>query len=169
MSLPSDLLAQAEHLARRESKRPKQASLRRAVSAAYYALFHLLTSEASRMFVRDDRLFALVNRVYDHTEMKKVSASFSKGEYPQLFDSVKAAFPVGAQLKSVAKTFVRLQQARHEADYDLAKCFARSEVLDLIAQVEQAFQDWQTIRRDDLARLYLACFLLWKNWDKPPR
>lgn len=45
MGLPEDLLEQAGHLARRERKRPRQASLRRAVSAAYYALFHLLTSE----------------------------------------------------------------------------------------------------------------------------
>ena len=42
MSLATDLLEQADHLARRERKRPKQASLRRAVSAAYYGLFHLL-------------------------------------------------------------------------------------------------------------------------------
>ena len=41
MSFPNDLLEQARHLANREPKRPKQASLRRAVSTAYYALFHL--------------------------------------------------------------------------------------------------------------------------------
>ena len=38
MSLHQDLLAQARHLLRKEPRRPKQASLRRAVSAAYYAL-----------------------------------------------------------------------------------------------------------------------------------
>ena len=37
MSLHADLLAQAEHLAQLESGRPKQASLRRAISSAYYA------------------------------------------------------------------------------------------------------------------------------------
>ena len=42
MTLASDLLAQAKHLAGRERGRPRQASLRRAASAAYYALFHLL-------------------------------------------------------------------------------------------------------------------------------
>ena len=37
MTLPADLLKQAGFLARRERKRPSQASLRRAVSASYYA------------------------------------------------------------------------------------------------------------------------------------
>lgn len=44
MSLPNELLAQARHLATKEPRRPRDASLRRSVSAAYYALFHLLTA-----------------------------------------------------------------------------------------------------------------------------
>ena len=46
MNLAEDLLEQANHLARREKGKPKQASLRRAVSTAYYAAFHLLVAEA---------------------------------------------------------------------------------------------------------------------------
>ena len=46
MTLARDLLEQATYLSQREKTRPKQASLRRAVSAAYYAVFHLLNSEA---------------------------------------------------------------------------------------------------------------------------
>jgi len=47
MSLAKDLLDQANRLARSEKSKPKQASLRRAVSTAYYALFHLLIAEAT--------------------------------------------------------------------------------------------------------------------------
>jgi len=46
MPFADDLLEQAHHLATREAGEPKQASLRRAVSTAYYALFHLLIDEA---------------------------------------------------------------------------------------------------------------------------
>ena len=46
MSFPDDLLEQAYHLANREPESPKQASLRRAISTAYYALFHMLVDEA---------------------------------------------------------------------------------------------------------------------------
>jgi hypothetical protein len=49
MSLPADLLAQARRLVSLDPRRPRQASLRRAISTAYYALFHLLISEASAM------------------------------------------------------------------------------------------------------------------------
>ncbi|MGA8172582.1 MAG: hypothetical protein WB816_17365 [Methylocystis sp.] len=45
-----DLLALADDLAQRDSGRPKQASLRRAVATAYYAVFHALAK------MRADRL-----------------------------------------------------------------------------------------------------------------
>jgi hypothetical protein len=41
-----DLLEQAVRLAMLDVRRPKQANLRRAVSSAYYAVFHLLVDEA---------------------------------------------------------------------------------------------------------------------------
>jgi hypothetical protein len=42
VSLASDLLDQASTLAELDPMKPKQASLRRAISAAYYLVFHLL-------------------------------------------------------------------------------------------------------------------------------
>ena len=51
MSLHADLLRQARQLATRERRRPLQASLRRGVSASYYALFHLLVHEATSRMV----------------------------------------------------------------------------------------------------------------------
>ncbi|MEX2560734.1 MAG: hypothetical protein WD403_12510 [Pirellulales bacterium] len=116
MSLHADLLTQAEYLANKEPKRPKQASLRRAISAAYYA--------------------------------------------------VKGVFPIPQEVQNVAKAFVDLQQARHDADYDLARSFPRSDALAFVEQAKQAFVDWRGVRKGDLARIYLACFLLWKQWDK---
>ena len=49
MGLHPELLKQARFLARREPRKPVQASLRRSVSASYYALFHLLVDEATRL------------------------------------------------------------------------------------------------------------------------
>lgn len=46
MSIHKDLLQQARLLAILDEKRPKQANLRRAISSAYYALFHYLIDEA---------------------------------------------------------------------------------------------------------------------------
>jgi uncharacterized protein (UPF0332 family) len=172
MSLHDVLLAQSNYLLRREPRRPKQASLRRAVSAAYYALFHLLIHEASRVFVRDDDTIGMIARSYGHGDMLDVSRKFANGELPKKLHPLLATFnkvgrqPVVDRLKSVSKTFVRLQEARHEADYNLRKKFTRNEAEDLVDLTERAFSDWKQIRNDDLARIYLSCFLVSKSWDK---
>ena len=46
--LSDDLLLQAKHLQQLDKLKPKQANLRRAVSSAYYSLFHLLIDEATQ-------------------------------------------------------------------------------------------------------------------------
>lgn len=74
MSLQRDLLRQARQLALHEPRRPRQASLRRAVSAAYYAVFHLLLDAVSREVVSGsdhDLLRQTVSRAVTHAEMKK--------------------------------------------------------------------------------------------------
>jgi len=78
-SLPEHLLEQAWHLAGRERTRPRQASLRRAVSTAYYAFFHFLIREAVRQIgpnLSEDNH----NRAYrwfDHAAMYRVARLFS--------------------------------------------------------------------------------------------
>jgi uncharacterized protein (UPF0332 family) len=166
MSLHSDLLSQALHLVNRERRRPRQASLRRAVSTAYYALFHLLIHEASTMLVPNAALRLIVSRAFAHTEMNKAPKSFAGGTLPNKFGPVTGGAPIPNALIDVARAFVDLQQARHEADYNLAKSFAKNEAKALIDQVAQAFHDWQAVRGSDHAQLYLACLLLWERLDK---
>jgi hypothetical protein len=161
MTLHHDLLDQAEHLATKEPKRPKQASLRRAVSATYYALFHLLVDEAVVRFAKGPGASALrdlLRRAFDHGEMKRMSKAFLGGSLPpSLAAALKAPIPV--DLRLTAKAFVGLQEARHEADYDLSRRFARAEVNDLIADTRDALQCWSAVRTSEAARLYLAALL----------
>jgi hypothetical protein len=58
----------AYHLAKREPKRPRGASLRRAVSTSYYALFHLSICEATRNWKRVGQPAAL-GRFFEHGKM----------------------------------------------------------------------------------------------------
>src|SRR5258708_1560887 len=69
MPFPDHLLEQARHLAHREKTRPRQASLRRSVSTAYYALFHLLISEATFNWKRADQR-PLLARFFEHGKMR---------------------------------------------------------------------------------------------------
>ena len=161
MSYPKDLLDQARHLANKERRRPKQASLRRAISDAYYSLFHLLIDEGAKMLVTDRDLRRLVQRCFLHTEMKEASRSFASGSLRpefQVFGSVPS------DLAIVAGTFVDLQETRNNADYNFAVSFTRTEANDFIARVEQAFASWEIVKNQRIAQVYLAHLLLLRKW-----
>ena len=70
-ALPRDLLQQAYDLAYKETTDPKQASLRRAVSTAYYALFHLLIDEAVGKWAIE-RQRSILARTFEHSKMKAI-------------------------------------------------------------------------------------------------
>jgi uncharacterized protein (UPF0332 family) len=170
MSLATDLLEQANHLARRERKRPKQASLRRAISAAYYSLFHLLLKEASQQMVSDANLRCLVSRAFSHGDMASAAKSFASGG--SLPAHITAAFPgsIPPEVSQIARAFVDLQQARHDADYNLLKSFTRQEAIDHMVTAQRAFSAFDTIKArptDKVAlELFLSALLLWKQWGK---
>ena len=82
MSRHGDLLRQARHLATKEPRRPLQASLRRAVSAAYYSLFHLLVDEAINRMISAprDSLRDCLRRPFAHANMRKVAQQFARSD-----------------------------------------------------------------------------------------
>ncbi len=168
LSLHADLLAQAKHLARKEPRRPKQASLRKAVSSGYYALFHLLIDEASTFLIRGAKRSELRNclaRAFKHAAMKQVAQAFSMRRPNESMKIAPAlrGLTLQSELVSVASAFVDLQQARHEADYDRARVFGRQEVLDFLDLVEQAFQNWRVVRSTPQADAFLVALLAEKH------
>ncbi|HKK17110.1 MAG TPA: hypothetical protein VJ952_00395, partial [Opitutales bacterium] len=70
------------------------------------------------------------------------------------------------ELRRLSTTFVDLQQARHEADYDPAIRLTRSEVLDLVGRVEQAFEDWQMIKNSLQSDVFLAGLMAQRNMKR---
>ncbi len=72
-SFHRELLEQARHLANRRPRQPRQGDLRRAVSAAYYSLFHFLIDEACRYLLGsspdDHTLRTILARAFLHAEM----------------------------------------------------------------------------------------------------
>jgi len=153
MALAQDLLDQAYHLAKLESGAPKQASLRRAVSAAYYALFHLLIDEAVGHW-GVPRHRSILARTFDHGKMKGISEDHIRSFY-------SSGQPLtGAQLKNVAQAFVQLQEKRHTADYDNAFVWSRDDALVAIDAAAAAFTDWHAIRDQDNAQDYLLQLFL---------
>ncbi|MBZ0252896.1 MAG: hypothetical protein K8I02_06100 [Candidatus Methylomirabilis sp.] len=166
MSLHDDLLEQAARLAELDPRRPKQASLRRAVSTAYYALFHLLVHEACGRLVSGPgrtRLRQCLGRAFQHEAMKEAAKGFASQSVSTKIVPALQGATVQSELVRVASAFVDLQQARHEADYDTARRFTRQETLDLVDQADRAFRDWDSVRTSLQADVFLVALLTLKH------
>jgi uncharacterized protein (UPF0332 family) len=165
--LARDLMDQARHLATVDTGKPKQANLRRAISAAYYALFHLLSMECSRrMGPRTPVLLgAKISRSLGDSEMRQVCKSILSAN---LSDALQDLQPEGfsPMLRTVAEAFTRLQEARHLADYDTSISYSRTTTLDLIDFAEEAFRAWQIVRSRDEANVFLAALLFANRWSR---
>ncbi len=167
MTLPHDLLEQAGHLVRRERLKPKQASLRRSISTAYYALFHLLIEYATFPLAprKPPGLRALVGRAFAHGEMHKVCKHFASGGLPDSTKSLLAA-PLSPDVRMVAAIFVDLQDARHEADYNVSKSWTRLEGTRYIQKVHDAFKAVEKIWKTPEGNVFFAALLLQRQWTK---
>jgi hypothetical protein len=159
MSLHRDLLDQARHLAGREPRRPKQASLRRAISTAYYALYHLLVAEGTRVLIRNVEPKNRFTRAFEHANLKNASRAFANPQPTQL-PHLTGGAPVPSDLEVVANAVIELQEARHEADYNVGARFSRLETKNLIGQAKAAFEAWKRVRTDPIAHNFLAALLL---------
>lgn len=116
------LLSVADTLARLDD--PTTVARRRAVSSAYYALFHGLIAEAVRHTFGDDAARDgdryTVSRWYNHGEMRTVSRwviRISRSDSVPNGVEVLLGNPP-PDLIELARAFIQLQEARHEADYD---------------------------------------------------
>jgi hypothetical protein len=153
MAFAEDLLKQAFLLLNKESKNPTQASLRRSVSTAYYALFHLLIQEASDNWSRADTRDYLA-RAFAHRTMKQACTWAENATY----DPANSPLVI-AKLRSVARAFRELQLQRHLADYSNATKWDRIKASAKVNQAKTAFHDWESIRNEFVAQKYLVSLL----------
>ena len=165
---PEHLLEQAERLASAGTGRPRQADLRRAVSTAYYALFHLLTRESSRKVASHVGLRLLVARAFNHAEMKRASVAFAKKQLPEDLGSTMPTATISADLQMVANSFVQLQEYRHRADYDTRsdRGFTRQTARAEVRRAREAFDAWERVRNEAAAEVYLLALLLHGRWGR---
>ena len=136
MAFPDDLLKDAFLLAARGGKNPKQSSLRRAVSTAYYALFHLLIADFVLNWKTKDQRVRL-GRMFDHSRMR--NASFKPAS--------SSPTPVEADLMKVINAFGLLQDDRHSADYDVAKEWTRADAINSLTIAVDAFKAWSLFEK----------------------
>ena len=111
--------------------RPRQAMLRRAVSTAYYAMFHALCQSNADILVGptptapDTALWVGTYRALDHR-----SAKNRLNQFVQMRPD--------PALRDFGLLFGNLQEQRTNADYDPSARFVRSQVVNLIDRAEAA-------------------------------
>jgi hypothetical protein len=120
---PDHLLDQAERLTVSQGAgAPRQADLRRAISTAYYGVFHAIATEAADDFVgrtqRDSPRYALVYRSIDHGRLRGVCEDVVKPTPPAKYAKYLPSAGLGSDLIAVATAVSELQERRHSADYD---------------------------------------------------
>ena len=138
-----DFIATARRLAEPPGRgRPRETDLRRAISTAYYALFHCLATCCANTLVGgpgSNRDMNAWNRMY---------RSFEHGIARQRCrHSDIATFPIGIQ--NFATEFAEMQVMRHTADYAPDAEFRRSDVIRDIARIERVIDDFNAVHISD--------------------
>ena len=120
---PEHLFDQANRLASSSSAgAPRQVDLRRAMSSAYYGVFHFAMTSLADEFVgvtdRGSSRYVLVYRSIDHRRLKEVCSDVAKQTPPGKYSQYLPGNGLGANLQAFSSAVVDLQEKRHRADYD---------------------------------------------------
>lgn len=134
--------------------RPRQSELRRAVSMAYYAMFHALAKQSADMLVgatRGNRSQRAWRQAYRSLEHGLAAAQCKR--------PIIRRFPV--EIQEFGEKFADNQQLRHAADYDPDASFTRIETLRLIDVADSAIWDFE--RSDAIDKRAFAVYVMFRS------
>jgi hypothetical protein len=128
---PDHLFEQADRLIGvLAAGRPRQVDLRRAVSSAYYGLFHAILAAAADEMIgaayRSTENYALAYRSIDHRVLRVLCIEVQKA-IPAKYRRYEPAGGFSRFIRAVAASVVELQDARYAADYDPLVFLKRSD------------------------------------------
>lgn len=132
---PDHLLDQAQSLTTPPGGggAPRQADLRRAISSAYYGVFHAVLTEAADSFVgrtqRHTPRYELVYRSINHRSLRSICEDVVKTKLPAKFSKYEPKGGFGPDLIALATAVIELQEKRHLADYDPLFSVKRSDAV----------------------------------------
>jgi hypothetical protein len=160
---PVELFTTAWLLIEGETSVLSDARLRRAVSTAYYALYHKVVRAAAERFLglgeEKSPAYTLLYRSFDHRHMRAICESLNVSTLNVRLQMQLGRTAMSQDLRDFASTFPTLQQARHRADYDPSVRFNVEDVFDLIAASEAAAWAFERVdieERTDVLALMIA-------------
>ena len=133
--------------------RPRETNLRRASSAAYYAMFHCLAESCADMIAgatrarRSQQAWRQTYRALNHSSIRR---RINRREFRR--------FP--SEIREFAALFISMQSKRHTADYDPAPDiqFTKSAALNDIRKAEEVIIQYGKTSRND--RRAFAIYLM---------
>ena len=129
------------------SGQPSQEALRRAVSTAYYAMFHALATSNADLIVGARTPANQSNWIATYRSLQHYRAENPLHGWPHLFSlSIQNfAFVIGA-----------IKRRREDADYNPAANFAQNQVIAWIDRAEQAIMDFNVAATQERAMVAIA-------------
>ena len=141
---PEHLLQMATDLAEANTGRPRRADLCRAVSTAYYAMFHCLARTCADSLAGRSRSVGnrpMWRRVYRALEHRQAKARCT---------NMPASFPQG--VREFGQAFSVMQSRRHLSDYDPDYLVRKSNVIaaihDARTAIDRFLETPASVRRD---------------------
>ena len=141
---PVELITASRLLA---SGQPSQEALRRAISTAYYAMFHTLAISNAGLVVGAKAPANQAQWTRTYRSLRHNRAQDPLYGWPDLFT---------APLQTFATTIAGLKKLREDADYDPNPTFSQNQVTTWINRAEQAIIDFNNTAPQERAMVAIA-------------
>jgi hypothetical protein len=140
---PHHLFEQADRLIAPQAPGPsRQVDLRRAISAAYYGIFHAILTAAADQFIgvtqRSTAQYRLVYRSIDHKALRLLCEDLKKQNLPAKYAAYAPGNGFGSNILAFSIAAVELQEKRHAADYDPSVRIRRSDAIVAVSAARAA-------------------------------
>lgn len=146
---PNHLLEQAERLLEPVGSRPliRQADRRRAISAAYYAAFHLALTAVADEFIgqpnRKTPRYSLVYRSVDHKALEALCKIVSREQLSEKYAPYVRGGNFGTSIREFAALILQLKEKRTSADYDPSHWVKIADAKTAISAARSAIEQFQ--------------------------
>jgi hypothetical protein len=116
--------------------------IRRAISDAYYGIFHATLAAAADQFVgaakRATRQYALIYRSVSHGTIRELCLDIKKPNMPKLLARHAPLAGFGPDMKAYSEGIVDLQEKRLSADYDPLMRHQRADAVAAVGAAQSA-------------------------------
>lgn len=131
-----------------------EASARRSISAAYYALFHEIAQSGAALLQAPEAVRKELAESYNHRALSVAAKTLQR---------LPAAQRPDPRLFVIAGSYERLREAREKADYDLTATMTWAEADELVQEALYASNLLREIRSQPVAAEFLLAPLIQKR------